>query len=151
MLCTALDNMKYMRAHPYKFINITFATMTMFLKFTIVLGTESICQAMVAQQTTVSDTVMNYIALGIIADLDTLYYDSVKDEQKEKFEDREGCLPIENNSGLNLQWGLGVFDKFLFLILNFFIFIYECIYFHSMPYCLYLFLEINRQKGISDS
>lgn len=86
---SAIERLYFVKKHPHKFDRITIPLVICFFKFIVELGTEFVSLALIAACADCSDVVMNYIALGVIAELDQVYYAAIKSSLKEQFEQME--------------------------------------------------------------
>lgn len=88
------------------------------------------------------EVVFNYIALGVISELDEVYYASVRSPLKEQLEEMNFELPIENFDKVNVKKDLDFFNRFLLSIVIYIQILYEILYFHFMPYLLFIMIII---------
>ena len=79
--------------------------------------------------------IMDFTALMVVYYIDTSYFESIKDDLKDKMMDEQNMeLPITNNMTnrkLKDQDGIG---KFYLSLYNIVLFVYETAYFHFLPY-----------------
>lgn len=76
------------------------------------------------------EVVFNYIALGVISELDEVYYASVRSPLKEQLEEMDFELPIENFEKVNIKKDLACFNRFLLSMVFYIQMFYEIFYFH---------------------
>lgn len=65
-----------------------------FMKFLVEITQEFICLAIVSTTADLKDVVMDYIALGVISELDEIYYMSIRQPLKDSMQKDELELPI---------------------------------------------------------
>lgn len=68
------------------------------MKLIVELYLEIMCICLTANNETAHECVMDFVALGVISELDERYYDSLKDPLKDKLEADDFKLPIINTS-----------------------------------------------------
>jgi hypothetical protein len=114
----AISRLRYIVHHPHKFDRIMIPTVICYLKLIIELSTEIISLSLTAKLGAAEEVVMNYIALGCIAELDEVYYLTIRAPLKERLEEKEFEIPIYNHTKINLRGGLVWYEKFLLLLVN---------------------------------
>ena len=105
--------------------------------------TEFVSMALIAACADCSDVVMNYIALGVISELDSVYFAAIRSPLKQQLKDMDHEIPITNVDNVDVTEDHDQLDKVYFKGLKIIKFWYEAIYFHSFPYLLFLFIFIN--------
>lgn len=90
----ALERIRYIRMHPHRFERVFIPTLICFMKLIVEILTEIVCLACTANQPRSIDVVCNYVALACIADLDEVYYKTIREPLKEQLEDIEYQVPI---------------------------------------------------------
>ena len=69
-LFDAIERLYYIKMHPHKFDKITIPLSICFFKLIVEYFTESVSLALIAACDNCNDVVMNYIALGVISNID---------------------------------------------------------------------------------
>jgi len=139
----ALERLYYVKRHPHKFDNLSAPLIICMFKFLVEILTEFTSLALTATCTDTKDVVMNYIALGVISELDEVYFLAIRNPLKQQFEDIKQEIPITNLDKVSLHDNLHKFEKCFFYLLKCLKFFYEAIYFHMFPYMLFLFIYFN--------
>ena len=110
------------------------------MKLIVEFTTELICLIITSTYNNSIEVVMNYIALGVISELDEVYYRTIRAPIKDQLEDRDFELPISNHAEGSFLKGLGPCSKFLLSITGLIEYIYQVFYFHFFPMTIYLFI-----------
>ena len=135
--------------HPDRFDNLTIPVVISVMKFFVELYLVIMCIALVATSETPHETVMDFIALGVISNLDERYFESIKNPLKEKLIANNFAVPIEHRKKSKVSTkGRDCRFKFYWGLLNTVKMIYEVGYFHFAPYAVFLF-ETVVQNTIS--
>ena len=79
----AIQRLIYIRRHPHKFQNTLMPIIICYMKLTVEFITELICLIITATYNDSIEVVMNYIALGVISELDEVYYRTIKSPLKD--------------------------------------------------------------------
>ena len=133
--------MKYIHRHPHRFERLTVPIIVCYFKLIIECVLEVVCMIITARYTDAKDIVMNYISLGVISELDEIYYAHIVSRLKQDLEDREGMsIPIQNHSKLDIHYGLHWVDRLLLHTVNFVYLLYDVLYFHMSVYFIFLLL-----------
>ena len=90
----ALDRLKYIKYHPYKFENVRVSIMICYMKLTVEFCAELVNLSATGVQDNLPDVLMNYIALMTISEIDEVYYNTIKSVLKDQLEENEFELPI---------------------------------------------------------
>lgn len=139
----AIERLYFIKRHPHKFDRISIPLAICCFKLCVELMTEFVSMALIAACADCSDVVMNYIALGVISELDSVYFATIRSPLKQQLKDMDHEIPITNVDNVDLTEDHDQLDKFYFKGLKLIKFWYEAIYFHSFPYLLFLFIFIN--------
>jgi len=83
-LSQSLKMMNYACNHHWKFHSWFHAYFVGFSQMSVLVSVEIVNVAVVLTNTTVMDTIMNFLALVIISDFDDYYFQTVKDEPLSK-------------------------------------------------------------------
>ena len=118
-----------------------------YMKLIVEFSTEVICLIITSTFNDSIEVVMNYIALGVISELDEVYYRTIRSPIKDQLEDRNYELPITNHEGDCFHKGLGFFSKLLLSLTGLIEYIYQVFYFHFFPMLIYLFILQVYGKG----
>jgi len=78
--------MYYIKRHPHKFDNISIPLVICVFKFLVEILTEFTSLALTATCIDTKDVVMNYIALGVISELDEVYFFAIRTPLKQQFD-----------------------------------------------------------------
>lgn len=127
---------KYFNNHPDEFCHRVTPVLVGSMQLFVALFTELINILLICGQTTIMDSVMNFIALGVIAEVDNFYAGSLKNfPLKECVEDPPA---IKRSNRVNVDEGRTVYLK----IIRFF---YKCLrtfyasfYYYFMPFLVVL-------------
>ena len=76
--------MKYANNHSWKFHSWWNAYLVGFCQMVVLVSVELVNLAVILTNTTVMDTIMNFLALVIISDFDDYYFQTIKDEPLSK-------------------------------------------------------------------
>lgn len=123
--------------------------MISYMKLIVEFLTELVCLIITATFSDSIEVVMNYIALGVISELDEVYYRTIKSPLKDQLEESNFEMPISNFDGEKFYKGLSFFSKSLLSLTGFINYIYEVFYFHFFPMFIYLFILQVYGKGDS--
>ena len=149
---SAIEKLYYIKRHPHKFEKISIPLGICMRKLTVEVLTEVVSLALTAGTQDPRDVVMNYIALGVIAELDEVYFYSIRSPLKEQMAEQEFQIPITNTGKVKLDQNksLHIYNRVQFFMLKIIRFLYEALYFHMFPYLLFVFLSINHkiQQGM---
>ena len=110
------------------------------MKLIVEFSTELICLIITSTYNNSIEVVMNYIALGVISELDEVYYRTIRAPIKDQMEDRNFELPITNHGGGIFHKGLGLCSKLLLCVTGLIEYLYQVFYFHFFPMTIYLFI-----------
>ena len=136
----AIQRLIYIRRHPHKFQNILIPIIISYMKLIVEFSTELICLIITSTYNNSIEVVMNYIALGVISELDEVYYRTIRAPIKDQLEDRNFELPISNHEGGIFHKGLGPCSKLLLSLTGLIEYMYQVFYFHFFPMTIYLFI-----------
>ena len=75
--------MQYLIRHPANFDEFTMPFLICMMKFVVELLQEFICLGIVTTTVDLKDVVMDYIALGVISELDEIYYYAIRSPLKD--------------------------------------------------------------------
>lgn len=114
-----------------------------YFKLIVEIQTEITSLALTAACTDSKDVVMNYIALGVISQFDSVYYTAIKSPLKQQFNSNNREIPISNFENIDVRKGLSFIDRMSFYLLKGLKFFYESVYFHTFPYLLFLLVFFN--------
>ena len=116
-------------------------------KLIVEVFTELVSLALTAGTPDPRDVVMNYIALGVIAELDEVYFYSIRSPLKEQMTELQFQIPITNMGKVKLDQNksLHIYNRVQLFSLKIIRFLYEAFYFHMFPYLLFVFLTINHK------
>lgn len=64
------------------------------MKCIVELYLELMCVALVSKSTNIDETIMDFIALSVISNLDEKYYESINDPLKDKMIEEQFKIPI---------------------------------------------------------
>ena len=143
----AIERLFYIIMHLEKFDSIAIPITICLLKLVVEAYLELVCLCLTSISTKLSECIMDFIALGVISDLDERYYESIRNPLKDKLQTEEYKLPItvtEKRKVKNkkMSWGMRAFWTFMYVIK----FLYEVIYFHCVPY--YLLIAVYTDKYV---
>ena len=103
------------------------------MQFLGAIGTEMINIFLICQQDSVQNVIMNFIALGVIAEIDNIYADTLYNNASKKeiedetvslmINDRKPARPNYNSRFRPSTWAHGILRLF-----------YECYYYYFMPF-----------------
>lgn len=139
----ALERLYYIKKHPHKFDRISIPMSICYFKLIVEIQTEITSLALTAACTDSKDVVMNYIALGVISQFDSVYYMAFKSPLKQQYVENNREIPITNFENIDVRKGLSLIDRMSFLSLKGLKFFYESLYFHLFPYLLFLLVFFN--------
>jgi len=80
--------------HPDKFEDIIIPIVICLMKFLIEFYLEFMCLSLTSASNAVHECVMDFVALGVISELDQRYFSSIKDPLKDKLFDQNFRLPM---------------------------------------------------------
>ena len=128
---TALGMIKYFNNHPENFAKGTYAPF--YIALMQLLGciiAELLNIWLVCREDSVKDTLMNYIALGVIAEIDDIYGNSI---QNDKLKDLIDCkIEVTNTWSSVTERSYGAWTvRTIYKVLRFF---YISVYFYFMPF-----------------
>lgn len=81
-IADAIERLFYLRDHPHKFDNIEMPYLICVMKMMVELNIEIICLFITSFYNEPVEVMMNYIALGCIANLDEVYYNTIRSPLK---------------------------------------------------------------------
>lgn len=110
------------------------------MKMFIELSIEIVCLFITSFYDDPVDVMMNYIALGCIANLDEVYYNTIRSPLKVQLEAAEFELPIENFVSISYWKEFSCLKRFILKILKPILYIYHILYFHLFHYLIFVFL-----------
>ena len=142
-VCDALERLYYIKRHPHKFDRVMIPMVICFFKLIVEVMTEFTSLALTATCLDTKDVVMNYIALGVISELDSVYLKAIRNPLKQQFMNNNQEIPITNFEKVNVAGDLSKIDRSVFFSLKLIKFGYEAIYFHMFPYILFIFIYLN--------
>lgn len=76
-LSSGLNLMKFALNHEYRFSNYRIAYLAGFLQVSMIITVESVNFLTILTASTILDTVMNFMALSVIADFDNFFYGAI--------------------------------------------------------------------------
>ena len=82
----SIERLFYLRDHPHKFDDIVMPYLICIMKMTVELSVEIVCLFNTSFYNDPVDVMMNYIALGCIANLDEVYYNTIRSPLKVQLE-----------------------------------------------------------------
>ena len=100
-----------------------------YMKFFGAFLTEIVNILLLCSQNTVMDCVLNFIALGVISEIDNMYYDSLKHAPLKKALEEP---PKKKKDGIEYDKTLGI--RFFQLIYEIFSFVYRTYYYYFMAF-----------------
>ena len=135
----SLERMQYLIRHPENFEEFAMPFCICFMKFLVEICQEFVCLAIVSTTNGLKDVVMDYIALGVISELDEIYFMSIRQPLKDQMQKDEYELPVTCNKDpkiISREWDkkdspYSFCDKLLILFFNIMMCFYRIIYFHS--------------------
>ena len=98
----AIERLYYIKKHPHKFDRLTIPLVICMYKFGVEVFTEFTSLALTATCMDTKDVVMNYIALGVISELDQVYFLAIRNPLKDQFMDVKQEIPIQNFDNVDI-------------------------------------------------
>jgi len=104
------------------------------MQITAAIFTEIINIAVISQSNTTIEVIMDYIALGIIAEIDTLFADRIQMHIFKSIKESENWHPYKQYRDKELKSRRDCCNKTYFIIFKVFKLIYACFYFYFFPF-----------------
>ena len=122
---------KFLTKHAPLLDNLVYAYLICMMKFCGTLFTETMNIIVICQQTSTLDCIINLLAIGIIAEIDKIFYASVgKISTKQVL--HEENLPVFRKGGMKFERNIA--QKCLWFLYKFLRLFYVSIYFYFMPF-----------------
>lgn len=86
----ALNMLKYLANHPDEFYNLLMPYAVVHMQIISCLFTEIVNIILICGQNTSQDTIVNYVALGAITQIDDYYFSSICEQKLKEFVEGEG-------------------------------------------------------------
>jgi len=128
----AMKFIKFYNNHPEKFSNTLPPFLICLMQLTACLATEIINIVLICTTPTIMDTVMNFVALGVIAEIDNHYASSLKDFSLVAAVEEP---PVFENSSKSIKFrDRTCYHKFIRTVYKMIRCFYAAYYFYFMPF-----------------
>ena len=134
-VCDPIDRLRYVIHHPERFEQIFIPQLVCWMKIATEVGMECVLIVSTAYENDAVWLIMDFTALMVIYYIDSSYFESIKDPLKDKMIiDQKMELPIINSMEDYPLKDLPFKEKFYNIVMKVFVFLYETVYFHFLPY-----------------
>ena len=89
----AIDRLTYIMEHPDKFDDMVVPIVICLMKLMIEFYLEFMCLSLTSASEEVDNCVMDFVALGVISELDQRYFSSIRDPLKDRLGEINFRLP----------------------------------------------------------
>ena len=141
----SMERLEYVRNNPHRFEQQTIPIVVCYLKLFIEFALQIISLLNFIRYDDALEVVFNYLALEVIIQLDEIYYESVNSALKERLEDRDFEITIDNlEASPETDKELTTVSKILLFPLRVIREAYELLYFHVFPYTMFVFIYVYK-------
>ena len=137
-VCDPIDRLRYVIHHPERFEQIFIPQLICWMKIVCEVGIEITLIVSTAYENDQIYLIMDFTALMVVYYIDSSYFESIKDPLKDKMMNvQEMKLPVTNSLEPFTFKQLRIKGKKSLcynIIMRMWIFMYETVYFHFLPY-----------------
>ena len=137
---TVINHMNYINRHPHKFEIILMPMLICYMKLFVEIIIEYVSLALISSLKDSQQVIFCFLTIMFISEVDQLFYNHVRSDLKQRLEQKEYKIPIQNHSGIQSgvsKTKLNILDKILLYTADLCKLAYEVFYFHTFPYLVF--------------